>query len=238
MAANGCAIRASVIIVAAGVGSRLGHATAKAFVDLCGHPMLYYSLAAVARVPGVIEVVVAVPAGMQAAARGAVRDAGLELPVKITPGGHERQESVGIALEITSAESDLVAVHDAARPFAPPQLFADLLACAFRYGAAVAAVPVADTLKRAEAGVVSGTLPRQGLFQSQTPQAFRRTLLINAFKAAQEKGWHVTDDAELVERAGGKVRLVDSSRENFKVTTPEDLMMAEMLIAARRRSAI
>lgn len=236
MSAGGRLGRASVIIAAAGSGSRLGLAAAKAFVELCGHPMLYYSLAAAARVEGVIELVIAVPPGMERAARAAASEAGVALPVKITPGGAARQDSVRIALELTSAESDLVAVHDAARPLAPAELFAAALADASRFGAAIAAVPVADTLKRGQAEAISATLSRAGLFQSQTPQAFRRALLLSAFKTAQERGWEATDEAELVERIGGEVRLVKGSPENFKITTPEDLAMAQALIAARGRA--
>jgi 2-C-methyl-D-erythritol 4-phosphate cytidylyltransferase len=236
MAASGRPAKASIIIAAAGSGLRLGLASAKAFVELCGRPMLYYSLVAAARVEGVIEIVIAAPPGLKSAARIAASEAKVDLPVKITPGGITRQDSVRIALALTSAESDLVAVHDAARPLASTELFSAVLAEAAKFGGAIAAVPVADTLKRAEGEAISSTIQRKGLFQSQTPQAFRRALLVNAFEAAQEKGWNVTDDAELVERLGHEVRLVKGSPENFKITTLEDLAMAQTLAAVRQRT--
>jgi 2-C-methyl-D-erythritol 4-phosphate cytidylyltransferase len=143
---------------------------------------------------------------------------------------------VRIALELTSAEADLVLIHDAARPLARPELFSAVLAAASQFGAAIAAVPLADTLKRAHAGVVCATLARDGLFQSQTPQAFRRALLLSAFANAQERGWEATDEAALLERIGRQVHIAQGSAENFKITTAEDLAMAQRLVAARRRT--
>ena len=128
----------SAIIVAAGSGIRLGSALPKAFVRLGGRTILSYSLRTVASVMPVVELVLAVPAGMEGPARAEINTAGLELPVKITAGGRERQESVRIALALTSAESELVVVHDAARPFASPELFQRCLVRAERTGAAIA----------------------------------------------------------------------------------------------------
>lgn len=196
--------------------------------------MLYYSLAAVARVAGITEIIVTVPAGMEQAARAcAVSADAAHLPIKITPGGAERQDSVRIALALVSAESDLVIVHDAARPLAPADLFAACLAAAERAGGAIAAIPVADTLKRVAQGAITATIARAGLWQAQTPQAFRRAILLAAHARAASEKIVATDDADLAERVGATVEVVESAAPNLKITTPADLAMAESILASR-----
>jgi 2-C-methyl-D-erythritol 4-phosphate cytidylyltransferase len=226
-------MRVSAIIVAAGSGSRLGRGEPKAFVPLGGRAMLAWSIATVAHLADVAELIVTVPAGMEATARREATAAGLAIPVKIAPGGAERQDSVRIALALTSAESEMVVIHDAARPLASAELFMRCLDAAARAGGAIAATPVADTLKRVRDGEIVETVPRAGLWQAQTPQAFRRTLLVEAHRRAERERIAVTDDADLVERAGGTVEVVESDGPNLKITTASDLAMAESIIAAR-----
>ncbi len=216
-------------MVAAGSGRRLKSDTPKAFVRLAGHTMLYYSLRTIGAVESIVEAVVALPPQMERAAREEVKAAGLKIPVKLTPGGAERQDSVRIALELTSAESDLVIVHDAARPFAAPSLFEACLHEASRAGGAIAAIPVSDTLKRVEDRTIRATVARTGLYQAQTPQAFRRDLLIAAHRDAHLNGIIATDDADLVERIGAKIEIVEGSAVNLKITTRDDLELAEAL---------
>jgi 2-C-methyl-D-erythritol 4-phosphate cytidylyltransferase len=225
-------MRASGIIVAAGTGNRLGLGEPKAFVKVGGRTMLAWSLAALSGVTDVVEAVIAVPPGFENAARTEANHSPLDIPVKITPGGSERQHSVRIALALTNAESEVVVIHDAARPFAPARLFEACLAAAERSGGALAAIAVADTLKRAERGLVSATVARAGLWQAQTPQAFRRALLVSAHERALREGVSATDDADLVERLGGRVEIVEGSALNLKITTPDDLRMAEALAAS------
>ncbi|HYB90252.1 MAG TPA: 2-C-methyl-D-erythritol 4-phosphate cytidylyltransferase [Candidatus Binataceae bacterium] len=225
-------MRASAIIVAAGSGTRLGINRAKAFVPVGGSAMVFYSLRAIARVPAIVELVIAVPRGMESEARSEVTRAALKIPVKMTPGGAERQDSVRIALALTSAESELVIVHDAARPFAPAALFDACLAAAARSGGAIAAIPVSDTLKRVADGAITATVPRADLWQAQTPQAFRRALLIEAHERALAEHVTATDDADLVERIGGRVEVVEGTARNFKITTRADLELADSAAAA------
>jgi len=225
-------MRTSAIIVAAGSGIRLGRPEPKAFVHVGGRSLLRWSLRTIADVAEIAEVVIAVPEGREAAARAEITAAGLEVPVKIAAGGAERQDSVRIALALTSAESELVAIHDAARPLAPAALWIACLRAAERVGGAIAAMPLADTLKRVEDRAITATLPRAGLWQAQTPQAFRRELLCEAHKRALETHVVATDDADLVERIGGQVEVVQSSALNLKITTPEDLELAEALASA------
>ncbi len=219
--------------MAAGSGVRLGSSMPKAFVKLGGRTMLSYSLATVRQVSTIDEVVITVPAGFENAARAEVAAAGLVMPVKITPGGIERQDSVRIALELTSAESELVIVHDAARPLATPALFEACLRAAAHAGGAIAAIPVSDTLKRVADGAISATVARAGLRQAQTPQAFRRALLVAAHQRAASEKIVATDDADLVERTGARVEVIEASTDNIKITTPSDLAIVEAIIAAR-----
>jgi 2-C-methyl-D-erythritol 4-phosphate cytidylyltransferase len=232
-------VKASAIVVAAGSGVRLGKGSPKAFVKIGGRTMLAYSLDAIAQVASIGEIVIAVPDGFERAARAEVTAANIALPVKIARGGAERQDSVRIALALTSAESELVVVHDAARPLATRELFESCLEAADRAGGAIAAVPVADTLKRVADSAIVVTVPRADLWQAQTPQAFRRDVLIAAHERAVRDGFVATDDADLVERfakqAGVRVEVVEGSTANIKVTTAADLAVVEAIIAARKR---
>jgi 2-C-methyl-D-erythritol 4-phosphate cytidylyltransferase len=241
-------MKASAIIVAAGSGTRLGFDVPKAFVDLAGRSLLSYSLRTIAAVAAIEEAVIALPAGMDSRARADIRAVGLEIPVKLTQGGAERQDSVRIALELTSSGAELVVVHDAARPFATPTMFEAALAAAARSGGAIVATPLADTLKRididdaiddddgagdrAHARIIAATVARAGLWQAQTPQAFRRELLIRAHRRALLEGIAATDDAHLVELLGAKVQVVEGSALNFKITTVADLHLAELAVTS------
>jgi 2-C-methyl-D-erythritol 4-phosphate cytidylyltransferase len=226
-------VTASAIIVAAGSGVRLGRSEPKAFVKIGGHTMLSYSLRVVANISSIKELVIAVPAGFETAARAEVTAADVRIPVKITAGGTERQDSVRIALGLTSSESDLVVVHDAARPMANAKIFEACLDAAERAGGAIAAIPVADTLKRVVDSAIAETIARAGLWQAQTPQAFRRDILVAAHSRALNERIIATDDADLVERTGTRVEVVEASTANIKITTPSDLAIVEAIVAAR-----
>ena len=191
--------------------------------------MLHYSLRAIAALEQIGEAVVTVPAGMERRARAEVERAGLDIPVKLVAGGAQRQDSVRIALGFTSAESEVVLVHDAARPFATSALFAACIDAAQRADGAIAAIAVADTLKRVESRTITATVSREGLWQAQTPQAFKRAALVEAHDRAIRERWAATDDAELIERCGGRIEVVESSATNLKITTPADLEIAEAL---------
>ncbi|HVN90950.1 MAG TPA: 2-C-methyl-D-erythritol 4-phosphate cytidylyltransferase [Candidatus Binataceae bacterium] len=226
-------MRVSVIIVSAGSGSRLGADVPKAFVQLGGMTLLARSLRIVAEVASASEVVITVPTGMEAAAREEVNRVGLALPVKIIAGGAERQDSVRIALTFTSAEAELVVIHDAARPFATPAMFRASLDEAARVGGAIVALPLADTLKRVDQERITETVPRARLWLAQTPQAFQRRLLIEAHERAVRERMIATDDADLIERTGGTVSVVNGSPLNLKITTADDLRLAEAIVRSR-----
>ena len=216
--------RAAAAILAAGGSSRLGED--KVTLDLGPLPVVCWSIAA-ARASGVFDeiVVVAAPARLEAvsalvAAR--YRD------VRVVAGGAVRTASSWAALDATSAP--VIAIHDAARPFVQPALFARCVEGATRDGSAIAGIPLADTVRRAdEAGASLEELEREGLWQIQTPQAFRRDLLERSRRAAGDRSF--TDDAAAVVAAGERVRMVHGDRRNLKLTTMEDVSYARELVA-------
>jgi 2-C-methyl-D-erythritol 4-phosphate cytidylyltransferase len=207
------------LLLAAGSGERLGADRPKAFVMLGGETLLARSVRA-ARDAGIEEVVVALPAGAQAPPG-----------VAGVPGGAVRSASVRNAL--AASQGDPVVVHDAARPLAPAELFRRVIdeLAASGAEAVVAAAPLPDTVKRARDGKVVETLDRSELWAVQTPQAFRRAALERALDVDDATLAAATDDAWLVERAGGQVRVVAAPPDNLKVTTPTDLRVAEALLA-------
>jgi 2-C-methyl-D-erythritol 4-phosphate cytidylyltransferase len=221
---------AVALIVAAGRGERLGSGRPKALVPLCGRPMLQWSVAALRAVPAVTQIVIALPADeLDAAPEGTIA----------VSGGVQRSHSVRNALAACPGE-DPVIVHDAARPLATPALFEQALQELERHpesAAVIAAAPVADTIKEVSGdGVtVARTLDRSTLWAVQTPQVFRRAALELALaSASDEELGRATDDAWLVERSGGAVRILGSDPGNMKITTPEDLRVAELLLADRQ----
>jgi 2-C-methyl-D-erythritol 4-phosphate cytidylyltransferase len=227
---------AVALIVAAGRGERLGYEVPKALVPVAGKPMAHWSLDAVRAVDGIGEIVLALPP--EAVARSSA-----ELPDTVcVPGGTFRSQSVRAALE-ASAQPGPVIVHDAARPLAPPSLFERALAELERSGAdaVVAAGRVADTIKEVarDGRTVTRTVDRERLWAIQTPQAFRRTALERALReASDELLATATDDAWLIERNGGLVRVVAFDEPNFKVTSAADLHVAELLLAERTGNGV
>jgi 2-C-methyl-D-erythritol 4-phosphate cytidylyltransferase len=213
------------LIVAAGSGERLGAGRPKALVQLAGRPLVQWSIDAMREVAGLERIVLALPAGAPAPPG-----------VIAVEGGAVRSESVRLALA-AAGEGDPVVVHDAARPLVTSELVERAIAALESdpdADAAIAALPVTDTVKRVDsAGAVSETLERSELWAVQTPQVFRRAALERALRVPAEELARATDDAWLIERAGGRVIVVRASAENLKVTTPFDLRVAELLLAGR-----
>jgi len=217
------------ILLCAGRGERLGADVPKAFVPLAGRPLFTWSLEAFQRSDAVDGIVLVGPVRTLRELCSA-SGVGAHKVVAWTEGGDARQHSVARGLHVVPEAFTHVAVHDSARALVTPEVIARVVAEAVEHGAALAAVPQADTLKQGTLGVVSGTVPREGLWAAQTPQAFRRDWLERAHREAREVA---TDDATLVEWLGHPVRLAMGDRLNFKVTTAADLELAESWLAHR-----
>jgi 2-C-methyl-D-erythritol 4-phosphate cytidylyltransferase len=222
---------AYVILLGAGVGRRLGHVEPKALLPIHGRPILAVAAGAAAASASVGGLVITFPAGWEGRARACVED--VDLPIRFVEGGPSRQASVRAALEDVPDPVEFVAVHDAARPFAGPDLFERAIG-AVRDGVADGAVPVleiADTVLRVEGDTVYGTVPREELFLGQTPQAFRVAALRAAHARAAEAEESFTDDASLLRWAGHDVRAVPGDPDNVKITTLADLAEADRRMA-------
>jgi len=206
-----------VVVVAAGQGTRMG-GEQKQFRELAGVPVLLRALRPFTSHPDVATTVVAIPA------------------LRLVAGGRERGDSVRAGVAALPAACRIVLVHDAARPLVSAGTITAVIQAARAGAGAIAAIPVGDTLKVAADGppphTVERTLPRAGLWRAQTPQGFPRDLLERALAAAAADGVQGTDDAELVERIGGRVELVPDSPRNLKLTAPADFEIAELLLRA------
>jgi 2-C-methyl-D-erythritol 4-phosphate cytidylyltransferase len=211
------------IVLCAGRGDRLGAGVEKALAPLAGRPLFTWSLEAFERTPAIERIVVVGPVKRM---KEMLAAAGLA-PGKIaawSEGGRERQDSVARGLRALPEGTTLVAIHDCARAMVTPELIGRVVADALQHGGAIAAVPLADTLKRGTLGTVETTVPRQGLWCAQTPQVFRREWIEAGHAAAAHRA---TDDAALVEALGHRVHLTPGEPLNFKITTSQDLELAE-----------
>ena len=238
--------KASVILAAAGAGYRFGpsenpsspeavegHLT-KAFVPLAGRPVIAHTLERFAWAKAVAEVVVAVPADRVAWAKKTFGDT---LPsgsaLRFVAGGEDRTASVARALHASDATTELVAIHDAVRPLIRPAVIEQAFRVAMEHGAAVVGRPVDHSIKYVLNGCcAAGTVPRHGLWMAQTPQVFRREIIVRAYERRGEVVGDVTDDAQLVEAIGQTVMMVCGDAANLKITTPEDLRLCEAILAA------
>jgi 2-C-methyl-D-erythritol 4-phosphate cytidylyltransferase/2-C-methyl-D-erythritol 2,4-cyclodiphosphate synthase len=218
-------MRIACIIVAAGSGARFGAATPKQFLDLAGMPVMRHAALRLAQEGRLVQ-----PVGEAAPIARALAGIAHLPPV---PGGATRQASVRAGLEALAPHApDIVLVHDAARPMIPPGTIAALIAALERHPGAIPALPVSDTLKAAAQGVVTATVPRAGLYRAQTPQAFRFELFLALHRGAADQ--EATDDAALIERAGGTVALVAGSEANVKITYRDDLTRMEQALLSPR----
>lgn len=223
------------LVVGAGPGSRLGHDQPKAFVELAGAPLLIHSLRAMLAAPAVTRAVVVIPQGTEVLARQLLdRHGPWRCPLEIVPGGAERQDSVRHGLA-AAGDTDLIAIHDAARPLVAPAVVAAAIESAALHGAAIVATPATDTMKQVDADArIEHTPARERLWHAQTPQVFRTALIRAAHAQAPSGAAPATDDAALVERLGAPVYVVPGNAENRKITTAADLRWAEWVLCDRR----
>lgn len=222
------------VIVAAGKSTRMGGGTSKVLEDLGGKPVLLYSFMTLAQSPWVGELCVVCREEdldqVRALLVGKTRK-----PVAVVPGGQERQDSVLQGVEALSPELPYLLIHDGARPFVASEMVEAVCKDAVAYGAATAAVPSKDTCKLSNGqGFVESTPPRERLMAIQTPQAFEREMYLYALRKAQSAGVSYTDDCQLIEAAGGRVRLTLGDYKNIKLTTPEDRVTARAYLGEQK----
>ena len=221
-----------VIIPAGGTGRRMGGEIPKQYLSLAGLPILVHTLRAFQHSPLVDEIFLVVPAGDVTEVRqDLVERYNFSRVSLVIAGGRERQDSVRNALAHVRDEHEIILVHDGVRPFVTGELIEGAVAAAKGFGAAIVGIPVRDTVKAVDAtGRVVQTVQREGLWLTQTPQAFRREVILAAYERAAADEFYGTDDASLVERTGIPVRMIPGDADNIKVTTPEDLERGERII--------
>lgn len=221
----------AVILPAAGRSQRFGDARRKKpFVELKGRPVWVRAIEPFIAREDVVQALVVVSPDDMEWFREKFRPNLAFMNVELVEGGAERADSVQNALARVKADVDYVAVHDAARPLIVKKWIDDVFNAAVEVGGAILATPITSTIKRGERGRIEETVPRTGLWAAQTPQVFERKLLLDAF--AKRDGFSATDEAQLVERVGGTVRLVECPAMNMKITTRDDFRMAESLLDA------
>ena len=222
---------AAAIVPAAGKGLRLPGAVAKQFQILAGKPLFHHCLLRIARTGLVGRIVLALPPGTAPPEL----PEGIGVEVQVAEGGARRQDSVRNGLDLLGDDVSWVVVHDGARPLVTPDLIERCLIGAVETGAAIAALPVVDTVKTSDAdGFIEATRPREGLWLAQTPQAARRELLVRAMEWADANDFEGTDEAALLEAVGVRVKLVEGSAQNIKVTTPGDIERAARLMGLEK----
>jgi 2-C-methyl-D-erythritol 4-phosphate cytidylyltransferase / 2-C-methyl-D-erythritol 2,4-cyclodiphosphate synthase len=227
------------IIPAGGLGKRLGADIAKQYLFLNDLPVLVHTLRVFQGNDAISGITLVVPQGDVESVRLLAGKHGLTKISAIVTGGQERQDSVRNGLRSIANGCDIVVVHDAVRPLVTEVMISQVIAAAADGGAASMGVRAKDTIKETTDGdIVTATLPRSNLWQTQTPQAFQYDLLCRAYEAAERDHYYGTDDASLVERTGAKVQMIAGSYKNIKITTPEDLMMAEVFLKAKMNQQI
>jgi len=222
-------IRCAVVVPAAGSSTRMGGKD-KILLPLGDQPVLARTLRALELCPHVTEIVVVTRRDLIVPIGQLCRDCGFQKVTKVVPGGETRTQSVLNGVSEVSKDAELIAIHDGARPLVTQSLLDAVITRASQCGAAALAVPVKDTIKRAKDGVVEATLERSELFAVQTPQVFQADLIRTALTRAIEEDVPLTDDCGAVERLGIGVALTQGDYRNLKLTTPEDIAMAEALL--------
>lgn len=225
---------AAAIIVGAGKGLRMNSATPKQYLLLKSVPIIAYSLKAFAACDKINDIYIVVSqTEVEYCRETLLPSLGLAQPINLVAGGKRRQDSVYNGLRAMERQAGIVVVHDGVRPLVKPSEIAACIDQAEVCGACTLGMPVGDTLKMVgPAGVIDRTVPRNNMWQAQTPQAFQYPLIRSAHDRAAHEGFAGTDDASLVERYGGEVKIIKGSAGNIKITHPEDLAIAEGLVSA------
>jgi 2-C-methyl-D-erythritol 4-phosphate cytidylyltransferase len=222
-----------VILPAAGQGKRMGAGKNKLLLELNGLPVLIHTIRVFEQDEACSNIIVAIHPQDEEEFRALITKFNVAKAIRLVPGGKERQDSIYNALKTVETDG-IVLVHDAARPFISEEHICRLTQMTEETGAAILGVPVKDTIKKVRDGVVVETVERSSLWAVQTPQAFRISLLTEAYQRAEKEHFLGTDDASLVERLGYPVTMVEGDYDNIKLTTPEDLYFAEAILEKRK----
>ena len=224
-------MKVCAIVPAGGQGKRMGGTVPKQFQSLNGHPILYYTLKTLQESKLIDSLVLVVPEKEVEIAR-ADWLGHPSIVKQVVIGGEKRQDSVFKGYQTLPADTDIVLIHDGVRPFLSKGMIQETIHIANKFGAAITAIPVHDTIKQVDyTGRVRRTVEREGLWRIQTPQAFRYNLLGEAFHNAQRNNFYGTDEGALIEYLGQEVRVVDGYEWNLKITRPEDLLVGESIAA-------
>ncbi len=225
----------TALIPAAGMGRRMGQKVAKQFLPLGDRPMLAHTLLALQRASEIDEIIpILSKEDMELCLRDIIELYHITKVRTLVVGGKERQDSVMNGLEKIDRDASVVLVHDGVRPFVTPEMIREIVELARKGASVVVGVPLKDTIKEVDdKGLVRNTLERSRLWAIQTPQTFPLKVLRHAYEESYKHRIFGTDDAMLVERAGNNVRVIMGSYENIKITTPEDLILAEEILKRR-----
>jgi len=235
--------RIAAIIPAAGLGTRMGGDQPKQFLELDGMPLIIFTLRRLAACPAITDFFIATRSDDVVALQDKVAKAGLGRPARVVHGGDTRQQSVANALAQVDPATEIVAVHDAVRPFVTLAQVDRVIAEARVRGAAILGIPAIDTVKEVkraslpeDVALISATIPRERIVLAQTPQVFKYALLRDAFKKAQEDDFTGSDEAAIVERFGHEVFVVLGSERNLKITRPADMDLARFYLEQERHA--
>jgi 2-C-methyl-D-erythritol 4-phosphate cytidylyltransferase len=236
--------RITAILPAAGMGTRMGGETPKQFLELDGSPILFHTLRRLASCDAITEIILASRADEIQRLEESCRQEKFRQAIRVVKGGSSRQESVAAALEHVGADTELVVVHDAVRPFVTREQVSRVIDEARKCGAAILGIPAMDTVKEVKRGslpedvaLITGTIPRERIVLAQTPQVFHTKLLKEAFTRAAADGVNASDEAGLVERLGHDVHVVHGTERNIKITKPSDMELARFYLGLERGKA-
>ena len=236
--------RIAAILPAAGLGTRMGAETPKQFLELEGTPIVIHSVRRIASCPLVTDIIVATRADVVESLQERIQGERFMQSVRVVRGGDSRQDSVALALEEVTNDTEIVLVHDAVRPFVTREQIARVIEEARRCHAAILGIPAMDTVKEVkraslpeDVALIIGTIPRERIVLAQTPQAFSTKLIKEAFARAHADGVNASDEAGLVERMGHDVHVVLGSERNIKITKPADMDLARFYLEQERHKA-
>lgn len=230
------AIRVVALLPSAGQGKRIGEGIKKPFLSLGGRPILAETIERFHSVRYITEIIPIIQENdMEFCLEGIVERYKFNKIKRIAPGGHERQDSVYNGLKLVDPRSTLVLIHDGVRPFIRPNLIEEVIMAALEEDGAVLGLPVKETIKEIDnSGTVEKTYKRDRLWSIQTPQVFHYKIILEAYERAYRDNFYSTDDASLVERIGGRIKVIMGSYDNIKITTPEDLLLGEIILKRQK----